>query len=60
MGCSQMFPETQDHLGQVQGLRQPAVGREQGCPQSLTFGQGCCKIVVMHEKLDCFKVFEDI
>ena len=38
-----MFPDLQDHLGQVQGKvqhqRQPGVGQEQGQPKGLISGQ---------------------
>ena len=36
-----MIPVIQDHLGHLQGQRQPTADREQRCPQGLTFGQGC-------------------
>ena len=31
------LPDLQDHLGQVQGHRQPGVGQEQGRPQALQY-----------------------
>ena len=36
-----VFLDVQDHLGQVQGQRQPEVGREQGQPQGLNSEQIC-------------------
>ena len=42
LGWFKIFPDIQDHLGQVQGHRQPGVGREQGRPQGLISGQSCC------------------
>ena len=41
VGWFKVFPDIQDHLGQAQGYRQPGVGREQGRPQGLIFGQSC-------------------
>ena len=36
-----VFLDVQDHLSQVQGQRQPEVGREQGQPQGLNSEQIC-------------------
>ena len=41
LGWFRVFPDLQDHLGQVQGHRQPGVGREQERPQGLISGQSC-------------------
>ena len=45
LGWFKVFPDLQDHLGQVQGQvqrqRQPGVGREQGQPEGLDSGQKC-------------------
>ena len=43
LGWFKVFPDLQDHLGQVQGQfqcqRQPGVGQEQGQPKGLISGQ---------------------
>ena len=46
MGWFKVFPDLQDHLGQVQGKvqdrqRQPGVGQEQRQPKQLISGQNC-------------------
>ena len=41
LGWFQVFPDIQDHLGQVQGHRQQGVGREQGRPQESIFWESC-------------------
>ena len=41
LGWFRVFPDLQDHLGQVQGHRQPGVGQEQGRPQGLIFWESC-------------------
>ena len=45
LGWFKVFPDLQDHLGQVQGKVQnqiqPGVGQEQGQPKGLISGQSC-------------------
>ena len=41
LGWFRIFPDIKDHLGQVQGHRQPGVGGEQGRPQGMIFWESC-------------------
>ena len=36
-----MFPDSQDHLGEVQHQRHQGVGQEQGLPQGVNFWKNC-------------------
>ena len=41
LGWFRIFPDLKDHLGEVQGHRQPGVGGEQRRPQGMIFWESC-------------------
>ena len=41
LGWFQVFPDIQDHLGEVQPQRHQGVGQEQGLPQRVNFWKNC-------------------
>ena len=41
LGWFEVFPDIQDHLGEVQPQRHQGVGQEQGLPQSINFWKNC-------------------
>ena len=41
LGWFQVFPDIQDHLGEVQPQRHQGVGQEQGLPQRVNFWENC-------------------
>ena len=43
-GHIKMFPDSQDHLGEVQPQRHQGVGQEQGLPQRVNFWKNCINI----------------
>ena len=41
LGWFKVFPDIQDHLGEVQPQRHQGVGQEQGLPQGVNFWNNC-------------------
>ena len=44
LGWFKVFPDIQDHLGEVQPQRHQGVGQEQGLPQRVNFWKNCIKM----------------